>query len=226
MTEGAFATSYTESIRLLKDLNLLKEENVHNRSYSDACPMYSRSKEYKVIYQNLVDYRDYDVLLKDDSMFQMSYQSGEYRLMFIQNPLEYMSFETFLENSGWEIDQENLEELHELYDDDYSQTLEEMNLNSGDMYLRYDVDFHGRKDNENIHAYTHLHVGLNNNIRIPVGRYMSPLAFTMFVIRHVYYDVWVEAVRNSKIVFDYKNQCEQLPAKLWTEAEKRDFYLF
>lgn len=226
MTSGAFWSSYTDSIRLLKNLDLLKEENIHKNSYSSTCSVYSRSKEYKEIYQNLVDYRDYDVLLKDDSMFQMNYQNGEYRLVFIQNPSKFMDFETFLDGLGWEYDKNMLDELYGLFDNDYSQALCELGLNSGATYLRYDVDSNGRNGNENIHAYTHLHVGINNNIRIPVGRYMSPLAFTMFVVRHVYYDVWVEAVRNSQIVFNHKNQCGQLPSVLWTNDEKNDFYLY
>ena len=85
MNEGAFWSSYTEAIRLLKELKLLKEDNVHKRiPYSPGCSTYSRGKEYREIYQNLVDFRDYDLLLKDDSMFQMSYGSGEIRLLFIQ----------------------------------------------------------------------------------------------------------------------------------------------
>lgn len=227
MNEGAFWSSYTEAIRLLKELELLKEDNVHKRiPYSPGCSAYSRSKEYREIYQSLVDFRDYDLLLKDDSMFQMSFGNGEIRLLFIQNPMQYISFESFIENLGWDYNGQNIDELHGVFDDDYSQALEEMDLNKGATYLRYDVDSRGRTDNENIHAYTHLHVGLNNNIRIPVGRYMSPLAFTMFVVRHVYYDVWVDAVRNLKIIFNHKKQCVDLPAELWTVAEKQDFYLY
>lgn len=226
MKEGVFWSSFTESTRLLKKLSLLKENNAHKRiPYSENCFEYSRSKDYRELYQKLVDNRDYDLLLKDDSMFQMSFSGGNVRLVFIQNPLEYESFEEFIESIGWDNEPVTIELLHEMFDDDYSQALEGMSLNVGATYLRYDVDSRGRIGNENIHAYTHLHIGLNNNIRIPVGRYMTPLAFTMFVIRHVYYDIWVDAVRRSQMTFDYKNKCDTLPAELWTELEKKDFYL-
>lgn len=226
MNEGLFWTSYTESVRFLKKLDLLKEENVHKRvPYSQGCAEYSRGKDYKSLYQNLVDNRDYDILLKDDSMLQMSLNGGESRLMFIQNPLMHISFETFLEEMGLEATQEMTNQLHEAFDEDYHQALEGMNFNSGAVYLRYDVDARGRKNNENIHAYTHLHVGLNNSIRIPVSLHLTPLAFTMFVVRHVYYDVWVDAVRSGLITGGHKAQCQTLPPEMWTNEEKKFLYL-
>lgn len=227
MTEGAFWSSFSQSICLLKKVNLYKQENSHKRiPYSSDCKSYSRGKDYKTLYQELVDHRDYDILLFDDSMLQMNYEDGEYRLVFIQNPLEYISFETFLVDNGWSDLSEDSDKLYELFHEDYEQSLEGMKLNTGAVYLRYDVDSIGREKNENIHAYTHLHVGLNNNVRIPVGRYMSPLAFTMFVIRHVYYDKWVEVVRQSSIPFEHKKQCLPLPKHLWTDSEMKDFYLY
>ncbi len=226
MTAGAFWTSYAESINLLKELDLYKTDNSHKgRSYSPDCKNYSRGNDYKALYQQLVDNLDYDILLYDDSMLQMSYENGEYRLMYIQNPLDFITFDAFLDNNELTELSNDKEVLYEMFHDDYEQILEGMKMNLGALYLRYDVDSRGRKNNENIHAFTHLHVGLNNNVRIPVGCYMSPFAFTTFVVRHVYYDKWVEAVRQSQIQFNHKNQCGTLPNNLWTQDEMKDFYL-
>lgn len=226
MNDGSFWSSFSESIRFLKELDLLKDNNAHKRiPYSSGCAVYSRGKDYQELYQNLVDNRDYDILLKDDSMFQMSITAGESRLMFIQNPLKHLSFEAFLESIGWEARFENMDKLHEAFDDDYFQTLEGMDLNTGATYMRFDVDARGRKDNENIHAYAHLHIGINNNIRIPVGMHLTPLAFTMFVVRHVYYDVWVDGVRTKRIKSGHKINCGELPSNMWTDAEKDFLYI-
>lgn len=226
MNEGTFWSSYTDSVRFLKKLDLLKEENSHKRvPYTQGCAEYSRGKDYKELYQSLADNRDYDVLLKDDSMLQMSINGGESRLMFIQNPLLHVTFESYIEEIGWDKEYLSVEQLHEAFDDDYSQVLEGMKLNSGAVYFRYDVDARGRKGNENIHAYTHLHIGLNNSIRIPVGVHLTPLAFTMFVIRHVYYDIWVNGVRSGAIKSGHKMQCEVLPSDMWTSEEKKFLYL-
>ena len=226
MTEGAFWVSYVKSVKLLKELSLLKENNSHKDiPYSVDCKEYSRGTNYKTIHQQLVDNRDYDILLFDDSMLQMSISGGESRLLFIQNPLFFITFEQFIESSGIKANPDMIGLLHEAFDEDYFQALESMNLNSGAVYLRYDVDERGRKGNENIHAYTHLHIGLNNNIRIPVGMHLTPYAFTLFVLRHVYYDIWVNCIRKGIIKPDHKSQCEDLPEEYWTNEEKKFFYI-
>lgn len=226
MTEGTFWSSYTCAVKLLKDLVFIKENNSHKRiPYSTSCTDFSRGGDYKDLYQNLVDNRDYDILLKDDSIMQMSFHNGESRLMFIQNPQEFITFEDFLNSIDIDVHESQMEVAHELYDDDYQQALECMNLNSGATYMRYDVDSRGREHKENIHAYTHLHIGLNNNIRIPVGKYMTPLSFTVFVIRQVYLELWAEGLRKQIIDINHKHLCEDLPPELWTEEERKDFYL-
>jgi len=226
MNEGVFWSSYTESVKFLKDLDILKENNTHKRvSYSPGCAEYSRGTDYKELYQNLVDNRDYDLLLKDDSMFQMSISGGESRMMFIQNPLYYISFDIFLDSIGFEPRPEMMEQLRSLFYEDYRQALEGMKLNSGATYFRYDVDARGRKEKENIHSYTHLHVGLNNKIRIPVGLYLTPLAFTKFVVRHVYYDIWATGIGNGRITAGHKETCGPLPKELWTESERHFLHL-
>ena len=100
-----------------------------------------------------------------------------------------------------------------------------MRINSGATYMRYDVDSRGRQGNENIHAFTHLHIGLNNNIRIPIGLHLTPLAFVVFVIRHVYYDDWANAIRQGTVNLDYKRYCESLPEDVWTESERTQLFI-
>lgn len=226
MTEGLFWSCYDDVLIFLRRHNLIKEDNTHRGiPYSVECKEYSRGSDYKEIYQNMVDHRDYDILMFDDSMLQMSLTNGESRLLFIQNPQYFITFENYLVENGIEYTPEIEKVYKDVFFDDYQQTLEGMKLNSGAVYMRYDVDARDRKDNENIHAYTHLHIGLNNSIRIPVGKHLTPYTFTIFVLRHVYYDTWVKMVRKGHITFDYKNHNEDLPEELWTENEKRDMYM-
>lgn len=226
MTEGLFWDSFNESIIFLNQKKLLKEDNSHKWSpYSEDCKEYSKGTDYKEIYQKMVDNRDYDILLFDDSMLQMNFTNGESRLVYIQNPLYFITFETFLFESGIEYNPELSDWFYEAFYDDYQQALEGMKVNSGAVYLRYDVDARGRKNNENIHSYTHLHVGLNNSIRIPVGKHLTPYTFMMFVLRNVYYDKWVTLVRKGEITFGYKQHSAELPNEFWTDEEKKELYL-
>lgn len=231
MTIGSFWTSYNDSIQLLKQSRLFKEDNKHqNYSYSDDCKNYSRSDDYLTIYHSLVNNRDYDLQLRDESLLQFSYNGGEHRMVFIQNPIKYRSFEDFLNELGicQTESKELIEEYKGIFCEDYSQYLSELNLNSGAVYFRYDIDSRGREKNENIHAYSHLHIGLNNNIRIPVGKELTPLAFVIFVVRHVYYDKWVEINKNRVLLpfFEkFKSQCGSIQSDKWSEFEKKDLYI-
>lgn len=231
MTIGSFWTSFDKSIQLLKESNLFKEDNRHqNYSYSDDCKNYSRSSDYLTIYHSLVNNRDYDLQLQDESLLQLSYNGGECRMVFIQNPNWYVPFDEFLYVCGFGRFESDvlIEECKGLLNEDYSQFLSEMSLNSGAVYFRYDIDVRGREGNENIHAYSHLHVGLNNNIRIPVGKELTPLAFVIFVLRHVYYDKWVEINRNGVLLpyFEtFKSLCKSIPSDKWTDFEKKDLYI-
>lgn len=226
MTEGLFWSSYDEMLQLLRHKKLLKDDNTHRwQPYSDECKEYSKGTDYKEIYQKMVDLRDYDILLYDDSMLQMCLTNGESRLVYIQNPLYFITFETYLAENHIEYDPQFAESYRDMFYEDYQQALEGMKLNSGAVYMRYDVDARGRNGNENIHAYTHLHVGLNNSIRIPVGLHLTPYAFLMFVLRHVYYDLWVDMVRKGEVKFDHKNNCEVLPKDVWTDEERKDLFI-
>ena len=226
MSEGSFWCSYDECVSLLRTLNLFKADNRHQGwSYSEGCKEYSRSGEYREIYQQMVDNRDYDILLSDDSILQMNITEGESRLLFIQNPLEYLTFEAFLSLNGWNYTEDTIFELRGLFNDEYEQARSMMRINSGATYMRYDVDSRGRQGNENIHAFTHLHIGLNNNIRIPIGLHLTPLAFVVFVIRHVYYDDWANAIRQGTVNLDYKRYCESLPEDVWTESERTQLFI-
>lgn len=96
MTEGLFWSTYDESLSFLKHHKLIKDDNTHRQNpYSEECKEYSKGTDYKEIYQKMVDSRDYDILLFDDSIFQMSFTNGESRMMYIQNPLYFITFESF-----------------------------------------------------------------------------------------------------------------------------------
>lgn len=226
MTEGLFWSSFKECLSFLNQKNLLKEENMHKwNPYSEECKEYSKGTDYIELYQKMVDHRDYDILLFDDSMLQMSLSNGESRFVYIQNPLFFITFENYLIENGIEYSSEFADCYHEAFYDEYQQALEGMKVNSGAVYLRYDVDVRGRNGNENIHSYTHLHVGLNNSIRIPVAKHLTPYTFTMFVLRNVYYDKWVDLVRKGEVTFGYKQQSPELPNELWSDEEKKELYI-
>lgn len=224
MNDSTFWSSYNNAVKLLNNLELFKDEFPHKKSeYSKNNVECSRC-DYKKRYQSIIDNRDYDILLYDDSVLQMSIKDGESRLLYIQVPTYYVSFEKYMVELGF--CRYDRSKAYDLFYEEYEQFLAQQQINKGAVYMRYDVSENERK--ENIHAYTHLHIGIDNDIRIPVGCYLTPFAFVLFVIRHVYYDKWIESISKGKIedkYLNFKGGCEPLPSELWSEVEKRALYL-
>lgn len=230
MNKGAFWASVEKSVQLLKKLDMDNSENFHkNFDYSPECRSYSRSEDYDKIYKCLLESLDYDVILYDYSLLQFDYKSDkEIRMVYIQNPKEFESFEDFLSENKIEHSPQSIYRLREEMDNDYQQVLTEKPRLICPVYMRYDLDAKNRLNNENVHAYAHLHIGLNNNIRIPIGIDLNPLTFMLFIIRHVYYDIWVNSIKNDKIdqvYLDCKNQCCILDSAVWTHDEKKALYI-
>lgn len=226
MKKKDFINSCNEATSLLQDLNMLKEYYPHHKSgYSKQCASYSRDNNYREIYHNLVDHRDYDILLFDDSMIQMSMDDSGIRLMYIQNPVFFLPFEDFLKKNGIN-EEEDIRCLKNKYNDEYNQCLAEMPNNPDAVYFRYDVHQQGRR--RLIHAYTHLHIGINNDIRIPVGIELTPLAFLILVIQQVYGSYWKKAVDDPKImnrIINHKNKCMAICENLWEEDERKFLFI-
>ena len=224
MNDNTFWSSYNDVVSLLKSIGFLKETVSHKYyGYSQKSIECSRS-DYKTRYQSLIDNIDYDILLYDDSILQMNIRNGECRLLYIQVPTYYVTFEEYM--VAVDLCGYDKSDAYRLFSDDYAQFLIEQSINSGAVYMRYDVSENERK--ENIHAYTHLHIGIDNNIRIPVGMHLTPLAFVLFVIRHVYYDKWKSLMKEKEYVkkyLNFKDGCESLPSELWSEEEKKSLYL-
>lgn len=131
MNQGKFNASLDESLALLKDLELLKEVNLHrNYAYSPECSDYSRNTNYRTIYQSLVDFRDYDIQLFDESLLQMSFTNGDCRMLFIQNPMNYLSFIDFISEITdiSELNNEDLGALQYSFEQEYEQSKDEMDL--------------------------------------------------------------------------------------------------
>lgn len=230
MTKGAFWKSAHDSVGLLKKLNLLREDNLHqNYGYIQKNYNHPAVQIHADIYRPIIEYQDYDILMYDYSVIQLSIDDNNLpRMVYVQNPLHYVGFEEYLCSINFIFEKADLTHLRYMFKEEYDQFRSEQKPIPNPVYFRYDVDPVSRKNNENIHAYAHLHVGLNNNIRIPVGLELTPFSFVIFILRHVYYDNWVRIIRDKLITDDdlkYKSKCNELPLTLWTEVEKQSLYI-
>ena len=86
-----------------------------------------------------------------------------------------------------------------------------------------------REYKEGTHAYAHIHIGAETEIRIPIDKIIKPLVFVDFVIKHTYKQKWdMSYINNEKFrqfVKKIKNQTEQLKECYFSSDEKCQIYL-
>ena len=133
----------------------------------------------------------FHVKLEDHSVFVFydAHEGPSYS--FLQSPISAESFRTYLARMGLEYTREN----RTRYSDDYSMLLDTAGLKPHLTPIRFDVDKNSYK--AGVHPLAHIHIGLDNEIRLAVRRHMSPLSFVLFVMRHMYPDCWDRLLARS-----------------------------
>jgi hypothetical protein len=232
MNLGQFNISLETARSFLNDIELYKDKGVKEvGNHSQEIKKVSKSNNYKKIYDCAIRNFDYEFLLKDDSIFQFSFSGDELRYAFIQNPTYYVSKEEYLTQllGNEELAQiDSLDELMYLVDEnEYEQFLNEQELNSLSNIIRYDATFLGHKPL--LHSYAHLHIGMNDSLRIPVSIDLTPLVFVKFCIKNTYYKVWKNEIEKNENFQDSllisKESCSALDGEKWSEIEKAELYL-
>lgn len=228
---GKFATSIYEASVVLKEINLLRGENLLWRKASGDFLKVSKSDNYKLMYDTAVNHVDYNFMLEDGSIFQFEKEENDdLRYAFIQTPYNYISFSDFLLSYYDEKDIptgfEELQLLKSSYENEYEQMLAERGYNSRVSYFRYDVD--SVRYMPNIHSYAHLHVGIGNDIRIPCASILTPVAFVVFVIKQTYKESWENCLKNEvrkKKILHYAQDRVLLDAERWKNIERQELAL-
>jgi len=222
-----------EAKSLLKNINLLKIENstrartLKPNKFSSKFWAVCTDKKYNYheIYQIAMENSDYDFILTDDSFFQFSCDSydhntgkGRIRYAFYQNPRKYPTYDEFLIDNGFLID-----ECGDMFYEDYEQFICEAELRRKITTIRYDYNFCDYRPP--YHPVSHLHIGYNNDVRIALGRVLSPVKFISFVVRNVFKSNWRDGYSQNSVFknncLDFKENCSVLENIVFNEDEKK-----
>jgi len=206
---------------ILTRVDLYKGLGIKNiGDHSDEFKKVSRKGHYIDIYNTAVKNYDYEILLKDESIFQFS----PIRYSFIQNPCLLGTKEELLNNIYGEDELLALDDtdydllLGSITDEELEQYRNEQNMNIEAHSIRYDID--EKNYQPLMHAYSHLHIGTNGNLRIPCSKELSPTAFVLFVIKHTYSNI------NESIYKSYlPNKGNTLHSKFWKIEEEKELFL-
>lgn len=231
----SFNNSITDAKNLLKEFGLFKAngiKNVNKDGVSDEFRTASIKNSYFKAYLAGVEHYDFDILLKDQSFLQFQFTENEgvidLRYSYFQNPVEFVDYETYVKEQILIYKmQESVEEVGMLLEQEYNQFLNEQELNSNFTTIRYDVDYPNYKPL--IHSVSHLHIGHNNHLRVPLDKIISPVKFVLFVIKHAYYYDWKDKIESGHDMNLFFELCKKgeltLDAKVFHELEKSDMYL-
>lgn len=240
MNEAVLKASINDCKKLLNKLEILAEYNTTRpqiltiNKFSEEFIKISQKKDYLVIYNTAIKNRDYDFLLEDDSFIQISCSLDgsnnleTIRYAYYENPRKVKSYEEFLrEHFSEDFLEEEFLGGEPLFLRDYEQYKMEALLKETVTPIRYDYDL------ENfvpiVHPVSHIHIGHNNDVRIPINKILTPLKFIIFILRNVYRKRWLDIVDKDKDLKAYiltlKNKSNPLIQSQFNNEEKQLLYL-
>lgn len=227
------AQGYVNAVKLLKHSGLFHTENT-TRPFTFAPTKYSEewfkaslSDDYNYIYKTAREHANYDILLTDQSVLQFSYEEDKdnnihvIRYAYYESPNKIPTYTEFLGSHGL-----SYEECGEDFYQDYEQVISEAALKSSVTPIRYDYDLPLYKKVAH-HPASHLHIGHNNELRIPLFYILTPIGFIAIVLRQIYRKEWLTALTNEKFSYLYRSikTCDHVPDAHFKVAEREDFYI-
>lgn len=224
MNDASFTIHLNQTCKILKNLGLFKDGIYKPNKLRAATKRNIIDFEtYRSYHDDVLMKRDYDILLKDDSYFQFTKKGDSYKYVFMQTPLKKISIEVFADICGMDM-HTDIDEIESVYEESDDSVLYEKTENP--IYLRYENSLKGY--NPNVHSFSHLHIGLNKDVRIPLSIILTPDIFVLFAIKLAYKDIWETSLIEGKIKIENlaeKKLCEAVNKEYWEENEKLDLYL-
>lgn len=229
MTDNSFCIRVrTDVVSFLNKLGVFQENAFSPEAhYAKSVREIARTGSQWEIMSAIWNTHSYDLLLTDNSIFQFHKEQEDMRYCFMQNPKVKVSWEEYLHTNNCAIEDlepEELELLRGCYDNGDDDSC--YRIVNNPVYFRYDLS--GSQYREGLHPYSHLHIGLHNEIRLPISKILTPEMFAQFAIKMAYPELWKEKMDDSKIVeFNrtVKKACEDLPKEKWSEIDKYDLFL-
>ena len=188
--------------------------------------IFSQGVQYNELYLVGLEYQHYNILLSDVSFFQYSLTSDDHaRYAYYPNP--------FLETTDSEL---NIKRFRELVDaelithEEFLMLVNEQRSDNRAAPIRYENAPKDRKAFS--HPTSHFHIGHGTGGRWAVSRTLTPLAFTLLILKHYYPDEWAAAERSEgqeANAFDLRlirarAECVEVPVTLFSADERRCFH--
>ena len=229
MNEASFLIHLDSAIKIVSVCKLLKDKIAKiGRDRFAIKRNISSLAEYNNYIHDVYNIMDYDILLTDDSFFQFDQKIEgskiSYRYVYMQNSVRKLSFKEYCEKYDYALNDTDIDEIRLYYEEQAGDDAFVPNVFP--LYLRYDVSNVGYR--ANVHSYAHLHIGTSGDVRLPVGKILTPDAFASLCLKLAYPDTWGSMIVDDPHVselYNFKRLCEDIPADYWTENERKDIFL-
>lgn len=136
-----------------------------------------KDEPYRILYDNVVAEKDYNIMFIDGSVIQLSYKFhkrdiAEHILLYLPNP----------------SDEKYVDSPEDFEENNYGEKL--FTENSSENYvafpIRFDYNMSSKIFKEITHPYSHATLGNYQNCRIPVISPISPYRFIRFILTSFY----------------------------------------
>ena len=231
MTEAKYKVSLTN----LKDyIKMLKLKVIYSHLYEKtSIAKYSKETigslcrssdlSYDELYKKIMINEDYDLFIPEDyGIFQFYIEKKKNKVSkvvycYYSNSRDFCEIKELFEDD--ECSDMNPIMIYEYLIDDAP---EKRNI----IYFRYDYD--PAIYNGIIHASSHLHIGWDNEIRIPIKYMLTPEMFVDFIAKNVYKDFWQEALMNAKFkdrVLKMKKESDLIDKCMFNDEENKILHI-
>ena len=186
----------------------------------------SEQVQYTELYLAGLNLQHFNILLTDFSFFQYGfYRDDHVRYAYYPNPFIEAAFTT-----------ENISRLRELMEaelitnEEFLALINDQRSHNRAAPIRYENAPRDRKPFS--HPCSHFHIGHGAGGRWALSRYLTPLAFTLLVLKHYYVAQWIDgesSEEESGNVFETRlirarADCEEVDETLFSGLEKKCFH--
>lgn len=199
-----------------KTVALMRAAGLRNQTNNDfvvtpAIISAQRQLPYVQMWRLAHDNKWFHIQFEDLSIVQFQNDpSPSYHL--IECPLDVPPLGDFIESLDIDYRSRHRADVVELYDD----AIDTASVRPHITPIRYDRDF--RSYRGGVHPAAHLHIGLDNNVRLGLPREMNPWSFLLFVIRQKYPANW-ERLLDSELANTFpravRHALPPVPAEYW-----------
>jgi hypothetical protein len=180
-----------------------------------------RSMNYLDRWKASVSHEWFHIKMHDHSLFQFDEGGVGASFQFMHCPLDVVTFPDYLTTLGYADTPSTRRDLRP----EYQKVLETASERRHVTPIRFDYTNVGYR--AGVHPIAHVHVGLDNQIRLGVDRKMNAVSFVLFVMRHMYPRCWERLLgrdSNRQIVKHVRATGESLSAEFWQDLDRIEMY--